>query len=145
VVSSCGVPPLTRGWVCNLLVQVLLGLATAVPFGSKSHRTCDRLLWSHLRLDSLFVASYDLQDYNGSILLCLHTGITVSWRLWFRILVSLRRSWYWWCMVEAFLWKLWIIPLRMLRMVKIEAQILASEGGFSVDFGDHCHLFILWT
>jgi hypothetical protein len=41
----CGAPSLTRGWVCNLIVQLLLGLARAVTLGSKSHRT-----QSHLRL-----------------------------------------------------------------------------------------------
>jgi hypothetical protein len=40
---------LTRGWVCNLLVQLLLGLARAVTLGSKSHRTHDPILLSHLR------------------------------------------------------------------------------------------------
>jgi hypothetical protein len=30
---------LTRGWVCNLLVQLLLGLARVVTLGSKSRRT----------------------------------------------------------------------------------------------------------
>jgi hypothetical protein len=38
-VSWCGAPSLMRGWVCNLLVQLLLGLARAVTLGSKSHRT----------------------------------------------------------------------------------------------------------
>jgi hypothetical protein len=39
-----------RGWVCNLLVQLLLGLARAVTLGSKSRRTRDHILLSHLRL-----------------------------------------------------------------------------------------------
>jgi hypothetical protein len=43
-------PSLTRGWVCNLLVQLLLGLARAVTLGSKSRRTHDHILLSHLRL-----------------------------------------------------------------------------------------------
>jgi hypothetical protein len=43
-------PSLTRGRVCNLLVQLLLGLARAVTLGSKSHRTHDHILLSHLRL-----------------------------------------------------------------------------------------------
>jgi hypothetical protein len=39
LVSYCGAPSLTRGWVCNLLIQLLLGLARAVTLGCKSHRT----------------------------------------------------------------------------------------------------------
>jgi hypothetical protein len=30
----------------------------------------------------------------------------------------------------------------MWQMVRIEVQILASVGGFSVDFGGQCHLFL---
>jgi hypothetical protein len=40
---------LTRGWVCNLLVQLLLGLARALALRSKSCRTHDYILLSHLR------------------------------------------------------------------------------------------------
>jgi hypothetical protein len=40
-------PSLTRGWVCNLLVQLLLGL------GLKSRRTHNHILLSHLRLPQL--------------------------------------------------------------------------------------------
>jgi hypothetical protein len=43
---------------------LLLGPASAVTTGSKSHSTRDHILMSHLRLDSLSVASYDSQ---GSI------------------------------------------------------------------------------
>jgi hypothetical protein len=43
-------PSLTRGRVCNLLVQLLLGLARAVSLGSKSRRTHDHISLSHLRL-----------------------------------------------------------------------------------------------
>jgi hypothetical protein len=49
-VSWCGAPPLTRGWVCNLLVQLRLGLARAVTLGSKSCRTHGHILLSHLIL-----------------------------------------------------------------------------------------------
>jgi hypothetical protein len=38
-VSCSGAPSLTRRWVCNLLVQLLLGLARAVTLGSKYCRT----------------------------------------------------------------------------------------------------------
>jgi hypothetical protein len=41
---------LTRGWVCNLLVQLFLGLARAITLGSKSRRTHGHILLSHLRL-----------------------------------------------------------------------------------------------
>jgi hypothetical protein len=93
-------PSLIRGWVCNLLVQLLLGLARAVTLGSKSHRTHGHILLSHLRLPqpggpgsriyipqeqcgpaipqalgSLFVASYNLQGCSGGILTHLHTGL----------------------------------------------------------------------
>jgi hypothetical protein len=94
---------LTRGWICNLLVQLLLCLARAVTLGSKYSRTHDHILLSHLRLPqpegtgpsihipqeqdglviprplcSLFVASYDSQGYGGGILTRLHTGHVVT-------------------------------------------------------------------
>jgi hypothetical protein len=43
-VYLCGTPSLTRGWVCTLLVQSLLGLARAVTLGSKSRRTHDHII-----------------------------------------------------------------------------------------------------
>jgi hypothetical protein len=43
-------PSLTRGRVCNLFVQLLLGLARAVTLGSKSRKTYSHILLSHLRL-----------------------------------------------------------------------------------------------
>jgi hypothetical protein len=98
-VSWCGAPSLARGWVCNLLVQLPLGLARAVTFGYKSYRTHDHFLLSHMRLPQPrepgpctyipqeqggpviipgtgfpFVASYDSQGYGGGILTRLHTG-----------------------------------------------------------------------
>jgi hypothetical protein len=48
--SWCQTSSLTRGWVCNFLVQLLLGLARAVTLGSKSRRTHDHILLFHLRL-----------------------------------------------------------------------------------------------
>jgi hypothetical protein len=45
-----GAPSLTRGWVCNFLVQLLPGLARALTLGSKSRRTHGYILLSHLRL-----------------------------------------------------------------------------------------------
>jgi hypothetical protein len=50
IVSQCGEPSLTRGWACNLLVQLLLGLARAVILGFKSRRTHGHILLSHLGL-----------------------------------------------------------------------------------------------
>jgi hypothetical protein len=41
-VSWYGTPSLTRGWVCNLLTQLLSGLARAVTLVSKSRRTHDQ-------------------------------------------------------------------------------------------------------
>jgi hypothetical protein len=52
-VSWCGEPSLPREWVCNLLVQLLLGIARAVILGSTSRRTRDHILLSHLRLSQL--------------------------------------------------------------------------------------------
>jgi hypothetical protein len=52
LVSWCGAPSLARGWVCNLLVQ-LLGLDRAVTFRSKSRRTHDHIILYHLRLPEL--------------------------------------------------------------------------------------------
>jgi hypothetical protein len=43
-------PSLTRGQICNLLVQLLLGLARAVTLGPKSRRTHGHILLSHMRL-----------------------------------------------------------------------------------------------
>jgi hypothetical protein len=45
-----GAPSLRKGWVCNLLLQSLLGLAWAIPLGSKSRRTHDHMLLPHWRL-----------------------------------------------------------------------------------------------
>jgi hypothetical protein len=47
-VSYYGEPSLTRGLVCNLLIQLLLGLAKAVTIASKSRRTHDHILLSQL-------------------------------------------------------------------------------------------------
>jgi hypothetical protein len=103
--DSCGfvifvAPSMTRGRVCNLLVQLLLGLARAVTLGPKSSRTHDHILLSHLRLPQPggpgsriyipqeqggpvtppgtgfpFVASYGSQGCGGGILTCLHMGL----------------------------------------------------------------------
>jgi hypothetical protein len=72
--SSCRAPSLTRGRVCNLHIQLLLGIASAATLDSKSRRTRDHILQSQLKLCSHFVASYDSQGYGGGILTCLHMG-----------------------------------------------------------------------
>jgi hypothetical protein len=41
-----GAPSMTRGWVYNLLVQLLLGLTSAITLGSKSRRTHNHILFS---------------------------------------------------------------------------------------------------
>jgi hypothetical protein len=64
-----------RGRVCNLSVQLLLGIARIVTLRSKYHRSCDHILLSHLRLGSLFVASYDSQGCGGGILTHIHMGL----------------------------------------------------------------------
>jgi hypothetical protein len=84
-------PSLTRGLVCNW--QLLLSLTSAIILGSESRVTQDHILLSHIRdslnlegqvpvfifppnrvaqlyprtLGSIFVASYDPQDYVGGI------------------------------------------------------------------------------
>jgi hypothetical protein len=49
-VSWCRAPSLTRGRVCNILVQLLPDLVRAVTLESKFRRTHDHILLSHLRL-----------------------------------------------------------------------------------------------
>jgi hypothetical protein len=63
-----------RGRVLNFLVEVLLSLASAVTFWSKSRRTRDHILLSDFRLGSLFVASYNSHCYEESILTHKHKG-----------------------------------------------------------------------
>jgi hypothetical protein len=93
--GNCGFV-LTRGQVCRL--QLLLVLASAVIFGSKSRGTHDHILLSLIRdspnlegqvfvficprnkvaqlylkaLDPLFIATYDSQGYGGGIRTRLH-------------------------------------------------------------------------
>jgi hypothetical protein len=60
-----------RGWICNLLVQLLLGLARAVTLGSKSRRTHGHILLSHLRLAQPGGPGpriYILQEQGGPVL-----------------------------------------------------------------------------
>jgi hypothetical protein len=97
-------PSLTRERVCNL--KLLLVLASAVPLGSESHGTEDRILLSKFlslppnlecqvpvfisprnrvaqiysrALGSLSIASYNLQGYGGGILSRLHMGYSCKY------------------------------------------------------------------
>jgi hypothetical protein len=54
---SCGAPSLTRRRVSNLLAKFTLGFSSVLIRCSKSHRTCDHILLSRLRVVSLFVSS----------------------------------------------------------------------------------------
>jgi hypothetical protein len=66
----CGALSLTRGRACRL--QLLLALTSAVILRSESRGICDYILLSQIQ-DSLFVVSYDSQDYDGGIRPRLHT------------------------------------------------------------------------
>jgi hypothetical protein len=48
--------------------QLLVDLASTVTLRSKSCRTLDHIVLSHLRLGSLFIASYNSNCYDGCIL-----------------------------------------------------------------------------
>jgi hypothetical protein len=117
-VSCCWTPSLTIGWVCNLLVQLLLGLSRAITLGSKSRRTqtifyC--LIWDSPNLEgqvpvfisprnrvaqlhpqalgSLFVTSYDSQGLLASRfrfrLVCDRRSVGQSVLVFFRRLLQL--------------------------------------------------------
>jgi hypothetical protein len=88
-VSWCEAPSLTRGWVCNLLVQLLLGLARAVTLGSKSGRTHNHILphWDSSNLEDQVPRIYIPQE-QGGLLLPPGTG--------FPFRRHLRLAWLWW-------------------------------------------------
>jgi hypothetical protein len=71
--SSCGALSLTRGWVCNVLLWWLLGLASAVTLGLQVRQslTLCLIVWFETLL---FVASYGLQGHVEGILTHLHMG-----------------------------------------------------------------------
>jgi hypothetical protein len=111
-------PSLTRGRVCNLLVQLHLGLAWAVTLGSKSRRTHDHILLSHLRLPPPGAPGFRIyipqeqgvpvippghwvpflsplttrRDYDGGILTSLHTGQRRSTFFYMTYINSVRTS-----------------------------------------------------
>jgi hypothetical protein len=69
-VSCCGAPSLTRGWVCNLLVQLLFGLARAITLGSKSRGTqtifyC--LIWDSPNLEGQIPVFISPQEQGGPV------------------------------------------------------------------------------
>jgi hypothetical protein len=70
-----GALSLTRGRVCRL--QLLLAITSAVILGSESRETRD-LFYCFRFETTLFVTSYDSQDYGGGIRPRLHTGLIPS-------------------------------------------------------------------
>jgi hypothetical protein len=103
-ISWYGAPSMTRGWICNLLVRLLLGLVRAVTLGTKTHRTQTTfycLIWDSCNLEGqvpVFIYPrkrvaqlyppgtgfpscrlYDSQGYGAVILTLLHTGNNWSW------------------------------------------------------------------
>jgi hypothetical protein len=85
---SCGAPSLTRGRVCNLSVQLLLGLASAVTLRSEFRGTRGHIIPSHLGLGFLSVASYGSKSCGGGILSNLHAGGLADRRRLYRTHVS---------------------------------------------------------
>jgi hypothetical protein len=77
--------------VCNLLIQVLLGLTSTVTLGSKSCRTWDHILLSLFRMSSLSVASYNSQKYGGGISTHLHMGHITHFKV--KVILWLMVSW----------------------------------------------------
>jgi hypothetical protein len=86
----CLTPSLTRAWVCNLLVQLLLGLARAVTLGSKSRRSHGHILLSQLKLlqpGGTGLRIYIPQEQGGPVILlgsvpfcCLLRLAGLRWR-----------------------------------------------------------------
>jgi hypothetical protein len=85
-VSCCGAPSLMRGWVCNLLVQLLVGLARAVTLEPKSCRTqtifyC--LIWDSPQPGGSCPHIYIPQEQGGPVIpSLLGTGFPFHCRLW---------------------------------------------------------------
>jgi hypothetical protein len=59
---SYGTPSLTRGRICNLLIQLLLSLGSAVTLVSKSRRTRDRIVLSYLKTGFPFYRTLQLAE-----------------------------------------------------------------------------------
>jgi hypothetical protein len=74
-------PSLTRARVCNLLVQLLLRLVSAVTVRSKSRRTWDHLLLTpSFESGFAFVARCDSQGYGGGIATHLHADFYMIYK-----------------------------------------------------------------
>jgi hypothetical protein len=70
-VSWHGTPSLTRWWVCNLLAQLLLGLARAVTLGCKSRRFTTIfycLIWDSSNLEGQISVFIFPQEQGGSVI-----------------------------------------------------------------------------
>jgi hypothetical protein len=81
-VHYVGAPSPTRGWICNLFIQLLLGHARATTLGSKSHRTHDHILLSHMRLSQhgeQCHCIYIPQEQGGPVIL---PGTGFPWLQW---------------------------------------------------------------
>jgi hypothetical protein len=84
-----GSPTLMRGHVCNLLIQVLPGLACAVTVGSKSHNTCGPYLTVSFETGFLFCHLLRLTGFSGCIPNRLHFGCwVVHLKVWDKFILS---------------------------------------------------------
>jgi hypothetical protein len=99
-IENCGASSLKRGWVCNLFIQLLLGLARTVTLWHKSRTIHGHIFLSHSRLPQpggprpcIYIPqehvgpaiqpgtglpSYDSQGYRGGILTRFHTTISTK-------------------------------------------------------------------
>jgi hypothetical protein len=100
-VAWYGAPSLMKGWFCNWLIQLRLGLARAITLGCKPLKTHDHIFLSHLWLPKHWgpgplihipqqqggpvtplgtgftsVASYDSQGYGEGNVTHLHMGVS---------------------------------------------------------------------
>jgi hypothetical protein len=85
LVPWCMALSMMREWICNLLVQLLLGLARAVSLWSKSRRTHDPILLFHMRLPQPWGPSprtYIPQERGGPV---IPSGIGFTFRRLLRL------------------------------------------------------------
>jgi hypothetical protein len=67
----CGEPSLTRGWVLNLLVNLLIGFASAVTLRSKFRGTHNHILcfiWDSPNLEGKIPVFLSLQEQGGPVM-----------------------------------------------------------------------------
>jgi hypothetical protein len=152
--SWCGAPSLTGGWVCNLLIQLLLGLARAVTLVSKSRRTQNHILRFHLRLpqpEGLCPCIYIPQEQGGPVI-PPGTGIPFCrlWRLaglWWRYLTRLHMGHYKTkYLVPISFWSPYIAEKKLYCGPR---QTLESWQRYSVDsvlcaFKSNCKVWEMW-